>query len=330
MNPESNIRLQAIVAAAGAALMLLKFVAYSYTGSHAILADAVESIANVVAGSFALFSLTYAARPKDKDHPYGHGKIEFLSAAFEGLLILLAAVWGIVETLRAVVHPPELQHLDAGMLLMFLAAALNYVMGRSLVRRGTEAHSMAMVAEGRHLQADTYATLSLLAGVAAVFLTGLVWLDAVIALIFWVVIIVTGTRLLLRSIDGIMDRADYPLAGTVVERINAARQPNWIDIHNFRIIQYGAALHVDCHLTLPYYFTVVEAHGVVKELEETVRVQNPETVVELFIHTDPCIPPLSCRVCTKTDCTVRVANFERRVEWEFDTVFQNAKHGVGL
>lgn len=319
-----NIRFLSWVLAIGVLLMAVKFLAWWLTNSNAILTDALESIINIVAGSFALYSLVVAAKPRDRNHPYGHGKIEFISAGFEGSLIFLAGAAIIGKSVYNLVYPQTIQQLDTGIYLTILTGGINFLMGTFLVRRGRKVHSLILQASGEHLQSDAWSSLGLIVGLGIVFLTGLDWLDNVVAFLFGLIILLTGIRLMRRSLAGIMDEADYHLIEKMVGVLDEHRQEDWIDVHNLRVIKYGATLHIDCHMTLPWYFNTREAHTQVKAFEEMVRKYSIRPV-ELFIHVDPC-EPVSCRVCQKTNCPVRQHPTEQRLTWTLDNIMENKRH----
>lgn len=321
-----NIRMQLLVLAVGVLLLLTKFLAYYLTNSNAILTDALESIINVVAGGFSLYSLVLSARPKDHNHPYGHGKIEFVAATLEGSLILVAGGAIIFKSFYNLFEPQVISRLDAGIYLIAISGIINYVVGYLTERRGNKANSMVLVAGGKHLKTDAYSTAGILVGLLLLYLTGQVWLDSAVAILFGAFICYTGYRILRASLAGIMDEADYELLKRIVRVLNDNRRENWIDIHNLRVIKYGNTLHIDCHLTVPWYLTVLEAHEEVEAVGALVREQiDPD--IELFIHTDPCVE-VSCPICTKTDCDVRRAPLRKRVEWDLDKVIADKKHAI--
>jgi len=322
---QKNARLQIIILIAGLLLMGIKFLAWMMTNSNAILTDALESIINVVAGGFGLFSLYLAAKPRDRNHPYGHGKIEFISAGFEGGLIFLAGFLIISKSIYNLFYPQELQQLDLGIVLVAVSGGVNYLMGFLLERQGRQSSSLILQASGKHLKSDAYSSAGLLIGLGVLLMTKIVWLDNGIAIFFGIVILYTGYRLLRTSIAGIMDEADYLLINQIVEGLREERSNHWIDAHNFRVIKYGATLHIDCHLTVPYYFEVEKAHREIKKFERSVAA-HCNAPVELFIHLDPCEPPEACRICRKADCHVRQAPFEASIPWELDNLMKNKQH----
>lgn len=321
-----NIRLQLFVVLVGVLLLVTKFTAFVLTNSNAILTDALESIINVVAGAFSLYSLFLSARPRDENHPYGHGKIEFVAATLEGSLILVAGGAIIFKSIANLINPVPLQQLDVGIILTAAAGLVNYAVGFVTERRGLQNNSLVLAAGGKHLKSDAYSTAGILIGLLLIYLTGMVWLDSVVAIIFGLIIGYTGYRILRSSIAGIMDEADYELLQRIVRVLNENRRENWIDIHNLRVIKYGSTLHIDCHLTVPWYLNVQEAHDEVEAVAEVVREQIDPSI-ELFIHTDPCIMP-SCAICAKENCEVRRQPFQERVEWDFEKVIADRKHGT--
>jgi cation diffusion facilitator family transporter len=323
-NAKQTIRVQQWVTATGAFLMLVKFAAYYITGSVAILTDALESIVNVVAGTITLYSLYVAARPRDEDHPYGHGKAEFLSAGVEGTLIALAGIWILVEAVQKLLHPSELKQLDYGIILIAAAGLVNFIAGRIAISTGKKNKSLGITATGKHLVSDAVSTAGLVVGLLLLRLTDILWLDSVIALIFGTIIIYTGIQIVRSSVAGIMDEADTELLGQMVKLLNENRRPAWIDLHNLRVIKFGSKLHVDCHVTMPWYYNMHEAHEEIDALSRLITGHFGNTV-EMFVHTDGCLP-FSCRLCAMDDCPKRKFPFHHTINWTIENIFENKKH----
>jgi cation diffusion facilitator family transporter len=304
--------------------LIAKIVAYQLTHSLAILTDALESIVNVVAGLVGLYSLYVAAKPRDLDHPYGHGKAEFVSAAVEGTLIVAAGVMIIIESIQNFIHPRSVHQLDVGCWIIAVTAILNYIGGMLCLRLGKQNKSLALEASGKHLQMDTYSTLAILGGLLIMLATGRLWIDQAIALIMSLLIIYNGYSIIRRSLAGIMDEADSKLLERFIVLLNKNRREQWIDLHNLRVIQYGALLHIDCHLTVPWYLNVHEAHREIDELASMIEKELDDSI-ELFVHTDGCMP-FSCTVCSIADCTVRQQAMVSRPEWTLQNILSNEKH----
>jgi cation diffusion facilitator family transporter len=294
----------------------------------AILTDALESIVNVTAGFIGLYSLYLSSVPRDANHPYGHGKVEFVSAAIEGTLITIAGLFIIFEALQNLRQPRPIEKLDYGIMLVAVTALINFAVGYFAVKKGKKNNSLALVASGKHLQSDTYSTIGIIVGLGLILLTGYVWLDSVVALIFALIIIYTGYKILRGSIAGIMDEADEELLKRVVSLLQTSRRPNWIDLHNLRIIKYGNTLHLDCHLTVPWYLKVREAHEEVNEVEKLID-SNFGREIEMFVHTDAC-ETFSCKICTKTDCKVRQFDFIKQLDWTQINIADDSKHQIDL
>ena len=323
---KQNIRIQTWVAGISVALLLTKMTAYFLTGSVAILTDALESIVNVVAGFFGLFSVYLSAKPRDADHPYGHGKIEFISSAVEGSMIFVAGILIIYEAVKNLIQPGTIQQLDVGILLIAVTAIINYIMGALCVRTGNKNNSLALISSGKHLQSDTYSTLGILIGLILIRFTDITWLDSAVAILFSFIILYTGYTIIRTALAGIMDETDKALLIKMVTLLNAHRRENWVDLHNLRIIKYGSTLHLDCHLTVPWYLNVHEAHQEIDVLAELVRKNFGESL-ELFVHSDGCLD-FSCKICDKKNCSVRKHSFERSIDWTVENISSNQKHSL--
>jgi cation diffusion facilitator family transporter len=325
-NAKQNIRIQRIIAIISIVLFCIKVIAWYITHSVAILTDALESIVNVIAGLIGLYSLTVSAKPKDLDHPYGHGKVEFISAAIEGTLIFVAGSFIIYEAINNLKNPHHISKLDYGIILVAVTAIINYIAGHACVKTGTKNNSLALIASGKHLKSDTYTTAGIIGGLILLYFTGITWIDSAVAILFAVIILFTGYKILRSSIAGIMDEADIILLQKMVDTLNRNRSVNWMDLHNLRIIKYGPTLHLDCHLTVPWYFNVHEAHKEIDKLSGIVREHYGESV-ELFVHSDGCLP-MSCPICDKADCPVRQHEFVKKIEWSMENISSNTKHTI--
>lgn len=325
LNPrQQNVRIQGMVVTVAVLLFIIKIVAYFLTQSVAILTDALESTANVIAGFIGLYSLHIAAKPQDDDHPYGHGKAEFISAAVEGTLILVAGLIIIYESIDNFIHPHNIQKLDYGIILVALTAVINFIVGYIAIRNGKKNNSLALVASGKHLLSDTYSTIGIIIGLVLILITGYPWLDSAVAIIFAFIIIYTGYRIIRSSVAGIMDEADNELLEKMVRVLNENRRGTWIDLHNLRVIKYGGQLHIDCHMTVPWYLNVNEAHAEIDALIALIKKEFGDTI-EFFVHTDGCLYS-QCSLCGKLDCPVRQHLFQHRVEWTVGNIRSNKKH----
>jgi cation diffusion facilitator family transporter len=303
------LRAARVSLAAGIAVLLVKLGAWWVSGSTALLGDALESTVNVLAAGFAAYAVAIAARPADADHPYGHGKAEFLSAGVEGGMILAAAVVVAIEAVQRLREGPELVGIAPGALLGVLAGAGNAVLGAYLIRTGRAAGSPALEADGRHVLADVVTTAGALLGLAAVAWTGQAWIDPLAALAVAAYILVTGARVLRSALGGLLDEADFSFLERISDRLRAGGRPEWIEIHQLRTWRSGSFRHIDLHVVVPRYLTIDEGHRAGDALErELLEVAGGRA--DVVVHVDPC-RPLHCPRCRVADCPVRGAPFER-------------------
>jgi cation diffusion facilitator family transporter len=297
------LRAAVLSLAVGALILGVKLGAWLATGSSALLADALESIVNVVAAGMVAFTVVVAARPADRDHPYGHGKAEFLSAATEGALILLAATAIVAEAVRKLIVGVELERPGAGMLLATLGAVGNLALGLYLVRAGRLAGSDAIEADGRHVLTDVRTTLGAIGALVGVKLTGWLWLDPVVALAVGANIVLTGWQVVRRALAGLLDEADFELIAEVANVLERERRPDWIDIHELRTRRSGRFRHIDLHLVVPRYYTIDQAHAAAEGVESALQPLVGEEG-GVVVHVDPC-REWQCAGCEVDPCPVR-------------------------
>ena len=305
-------------------IMAAKFYAYYVSGSTAILTDALESIINVVAAAFAYYSVYLASLPRDLNHPYGHGKIEFFASGLEGVLILLAAAYIFLHASQHLIATPSLVRLDIGMYISLGSAFLNGMMGFYLVRLGKSSHSPTLVADGKHLTLDAYNGLLIVLALGVTFFTQWIWVDAVASLLFALLMCWQGIRLIRESVAALMDETNPAVFNKVIEWITQHQKPTWIDLHNLRIQQYGGDLHIDCHVTLPRYWDLSRVHDEIHDFEVTMGQVLP-TEIEIFVHVDPCLDAC-CSHCEISDCPIRSHAFSNKIEWTAKNMALNQKH----
>lgn len=296
-------RVQRWIVCCSLLLMGGKFLAFGLTNSVGILTDAMESIVNVIAGFISLYSLYRAAKPKDENHPFGHGKIELISASIEGQLITVAGGIIIYEGVRRFFHPASVEKLDIGILLVAGAGVINYLLGWYSIHTGRKYNSIALEAGGRHLQSDTYSSIGLVVGLILLYLTRMAWIDSALALIFGGIIVWTGISILRKTVANLTDQADRDYLEKMRKTISGHLRPEWIDIHNLKMIKYGSYFYIDCDLTLPWYYNVKQGHKACNTLRETIQ-EGFSDRVQLTIHTDSC-EELHCSHCLMSDCPYR-------------------------
>ncbi len=293
--------------AVGLAIFVGKFTAYALTGSSAVFADALESIINIVSACMLLFALALAAKPPDHDHPYGHGRIEFLSASIEGAAITFAALAILNESIRELIRGPQLASLDLGVAVLGVCTIGNAVLGRYLIRVGQATDSFALVADGRHILSDVWTSLGVIGGLLIVLTTGFVWADPLVAIVVALNVAREGVQLLRSSFSGLMDEADAGTLEAVVDTLDRNRRESWIDAHSLRSWRSGARRHIDLHLTVPRFFDVEQIHAIHTEIEASLLSDDPHGG-DAVVHFDPCEASL-CRHCRMSDCRIRETAF---------------------
>lgn len=257
--------------AAGVLLLALKAAAWWYTGSTAILSDLGESVAHLVAVAFAAYSLWLSLQPADANHLYGHAKIGFFSAGFEGAMIALAAFYILYEAGKAAWLGPELQHIGVGLALTATAALLNGALGWHLVRTGRRRGSIILEANGHHVLTDCWTSLGVLIALGLVQLTGWSYWDPLFAAAAAVNILASGGRLVRRSVSGLMDAADPETNQRIGEIVAEETRKRGISYHNLRHRNVGDAHLVELHLDFPQDALLKDAHRLATEIEDAIE-----------------------------------------------------------
>jgi cation diffusion facilitator family transporter len=308
-----------------AVICAIKFYTYYISRSVVVLSDALESIINIVAGVFAFYSIYLTAQPSDSNHPYGHGKIEFFSIGFEGAMIAFAGIGIIYSAVIHYLHPQPLQDLHSALWLIAATGLMNGGIGWWLKRRGKALQSLTLEGNGRHILSDSYSSVGVLVAVAIIDLAGWLWVDPLASVIAGALILISGFQLLRKSVSGLMDETDLEVVDEIVGILSSHREPAWIDIHNMRVQRYGTHYHVDCHLTLPYYYTLETVHDIVSRLDHIVNENFTKGQIEFFIHTDPCVFEC-CHYCSVAHCPARKEPNTLTIKWTKENVLPNRKH----
>lgn len=276
-----------------------KFAAYFFTHSAVILSDALESIANVAAAAFGLFAVSLARKPPDENHPYGHGKVEYLSAGFEGGMIFVAGALILWEAGSRLLHHTDIEAIPLGIALTAIAATLNGLLGTYLVRVGKTHLSPAIEADGRHILTDVITSAAAIVGLVLVVVTGKVWLDPVLAIIAAIYILWTGVSLLRVAVAGVMDELHPEDAKILEEALSALHEPYLLSYSDLRTRRHGNRRHVDLTIHVSGNLTVKEGHDVADRVEAALEAALPNA--EVLCHVEPKIeedgsgPPRSLR-----------------------------------
>lgn len=257
--------------AVGFGMLALKIFAYILTGSVAILSDAAESIVHVVAVSFAAYSLSLSLKPADRSHLYGHDKIAFFSAGFEGAMIILAAIYIIYLSADKWLHGLGIQNLGKGTLLTLAAALINAALGGYLVWVGRKHRSLVLEANGKHVLTDSWTSFGVVAGLGLALATGWMPLDPLVAMLVAANILWTGGKLLRRSVGGLMDEGDPEIEARIVRVLTEATEDAGVKFHCLRYRDTGSRTWVEVHLLFPQDTKLSAAHRMATEVEDRVR-----------------------------------------------------------
>lgn len=295
----------------GVVLLLMKFYAYHVTNSQTIFSDALESIVNVVAGIVTLIVIVIAAKPADDDHPYGHGKVESMAASFEGGAITLAGLLIILKACEAFYRGGEIKELDIGLTITIITGVANGIMGHMIRLRGIKLHSEALQSSGAHLMTDALTSIGVLVSLLLVKWTGIMLIDPILAIVFGFLLCLAGVKILVRSGNVLLDGHDQQTLQLIAELFEKNYVPGVIDIHYTRVIRSGNFHHIDCHMVIPEFWTVAEAHTF-SERYDANFVSNYPVEAELRIHLDPC-RRVYCENCEVKDCPIRERPFVKRI-----------------
>ena len=323
-NLKKNLKAQYYLTALTVVVFALKMVVFFMTHALSVLSDTLESVVNIIATLVGSYSMYIASKPKDKDHPYGHGKAEFVSSAFQGSLIIGVGCLILYQSIQSYFNPGTLHNLGNGFWLLIIIAIINITTALFVMQMGKKNNSSTLKTSGKLFLIDCFTTFSVAAGLLILIVTGIQKVDAIIAALLGVWVLYDGYKILRASLAGIMDEADMAFLENVIEELDANRNNNWIDLHNLRVIKYGSLLHIDCHLTMPWYLNVHEAHRVMDQFTDLIKSRFGDSV-EFFIHIDGCMP-FSCAICTLDQCEKRQTPFKQKLKWTMENVLTNTKH----
>jgi cation diffusion facilitator family transporter len=270
----------------GTIVLALKYTAYRITGSIALYSDALESIINVVTAIAALMAVRLSAEPADKNHPYGHHKVEYFSAVLEGVLIIIAALAILREAYAGFSSPRALDAPAMGLAINGLATIVNAAWASILIREGRRHRSPALTADGRHLMTDVMTSAVVVIGLLLVPLTGWAWLDPVLAAFVALNIIWSGWMLMKESIGGLMDEALPEEILSRVRDVIAVNAEGAIEAHDLRTRHAGRLVFVDFHLVVAGSMSVTQAHDICDRLERALKAEIGEAQVTIHVEPD--------------------------------------------
>ncbi len=288
----SSARSYTLLSIAAALLTIaLKTGAYKLTGSVGLLSDALESGINLVAAVFAFWALSYAAKPPDEEHPFGHSKAEYFSSGLESALIMVAAVSIGVAAWPRLLNPQPLEQIGVGLALSLVATAINGGVAWILLRAGKRLNSIALKADGHHLLTDVWTSVGVVVGILLVKLTGWLVLDPIIALLVAVNIIWAGARLMLETGSELLDRSISQADQQKIQQLLTEYEQQGIQFHALRTRTAGARRFVSIHVLAPGSWTVKQGHDLCDQVELAIAKALPKTHV--MTHLEPLEDPVS-------------------------------------
>ncbi len=270
----------------GCGMFGIKSYAYLTTGSAAILSDAAESVVHVLAVAFATYSLWLVNKPADQEHHYGHTKISFISAGFEGAMITIAAIFILFESIHKWINGIEIQNLDTGLYLTISALFINAALGSYLIVVGKRRDSLILRANGIHVLTDAWTSLGVAVGVALTWMTGWKPLDPICAIVVALNILYSGYKLSRESIEGLMDKADPKVDSTLIEILDQAKAEFEIEYHGLKHLNTGEGHRIDFHLLFEDELSIQEAHQIATEIENRIK-KTLGKKVQISSHLEP-------------------------------------------
>lgn len=269
---------------AALATIALKTSAWAVTNSVGLLADAAESVVNLVAAIAALIALKVAARVADDNHHFGHSKAEYFSAAIEGAMIFVAAAFIIWQSIGRLLDPRPIEQAGAGLAISVVASVINGTVALVLIRAGREHRSITLRADGQHLLTDVWTSVGVVVGVLLVVITGLDWLDPVVAILVGLNIVWTGWKLISESSGGLMDEALEPGVNAQIAAAIDQWRTDDLDVHGLRTRGAGHLSFAEMHVLVPGAWSVRQAHDVVEDLERSLQEEFPELLITTHLE----------------------------------------------
>lgn len=291
-------------------VLLLKAKAYYVTNSVAALSDALETVVNVVTALVALYAVKISAEPADEEHPYGHGKFEYFSAAFEGGFVFFAGLAIIYQAVTSFFIDQKLQNFSEGSYYLIAATAINFFTSIVIGYYAKKQHSEALKASSKHIMSDVVTSLAVVLGLILVQATGIAWLDPVVGLLLGLWLLKESYEILRSNSGALLDEADGEALVELAQVINKNKNSAVIDIHNIRMIRSGNFHHIDAHMVVPEFWDVSRVHEHAHEFEKNV-VKDYKYDGEFAFHIDPCKKSF-CKTCNIENCQIRQSPFEKQ------------------
>lgn len=267
-------------------LIILKLIVGFITSSVSIISEAIHSVSDLVASIIAFFSVKISEMPADEKHPYGHGKVENVSGVIEALLILGAAIWIIIESIKKFQHPKKIESVGLGFVVMFISAAINFYVSQKLYKVAKQEDSLALEADALHLKADIYTSLGVGVGLLLIWITGKYYLDSIVAVAVALFIVKEALELLVTAFNPLLDEKLSDEDIDIIKSIINKHREIYCDFHDLRTRKSGKIKYIDLHLVFPKETSVETAHSLCSNIEEDI--EKTLKNAQILIHIDPC------------------------------------------
>lgn len=280
--------------------MVMKLGVGYWANSVGLFSEGIHSALDLVSATVAFFTIREAGKPADDNHPFGHGKIETLSSLVESLLLLVAAVFIVIEAVKSVRNPQPIEHAGYAIITIALSLIISYFVYLHNARAAVDTESSAIQVNALHFLADAITAAGVLIALIAIHFTGALWLDPAIAFLIAIYILAISWRQIIRSVHELTDQTLPPEEIARAEKIFARFKPRILDVHDLRTRKSGALRHFDCHVIVCGKFSVQESHGICDEMEDAIEEEFPGS--DVSIHVEPCGHPGTTRPahCTRT------------------------------
>ncbi len=282
----SKIKVAKLSILSNSCLILMKMFVGIFSGSVSILSEAIHSTMDLAASIIAFFSVKISDKPADEDHPYGHGKVENISGVLEALLIFAASIWIIVEAVKKLTHPEAVGSLGLGFIVMFISAAVNYVVSKKIYKIAKQEDSIALEADALHLKADVYTSLGVGSGLLLIWITKLHFLDPIVAIIVAIFILKESYELLKTAFNPLLDVKLSDDEITAVKIAIGKHSAVYCDFHDLRTRKSGSTKYIDLHLVFPQDMSIKHAHDICDIVESDIGKSLKNTYV--MIHLESC------------------------------------------
>ncbi len=270
----------------GVFMLFIKTYAYIITGSAAILSDAAESVIHVFAVGFAAYSMWLSLKPADQDHLYGHDKISFFSAGFEGGMIIIASLFILYESINKILYGSALENLGSGMIFMIIVIIINCFLSLFLIRKGKKYNSLILEANGKHILTDCCTSIGAILALLLVKFTGFQFFDPLIAICVGLNILWTGSGLIKKCVKGLMDEADMDLHHKIINTLTKCVSERGLKFHHLKDRVSGYCVFIEFHLLFPKEISLRQAHDIASEIE-SVLTSSIEERSEILTHLEP-------------------------------------------